>query len=303
MESQVDHLLQVVHARAKDDTSERIQDQARRIQHSYAAKGMRGGMVHRDIDEMARSEVRANLLRLMQEFPESLKQIYGSVPDNLLAELVDRLASIVDGTVDAWRKGVPELIAGRPKPSPSVAGWEQLRIDMKRELKIRFGPDEIRVRLRIRPKAESLEPEEPAFDVFMSHASEDKPFVMELSRELEQRGLSVWLDKREITVGDRLLSTIDDGLRRSRFGVVVVSPAYFAKGWTLFELNALAAEAASLQTKKVLPVWHGMTRDEGARHSRLLAALLGVSTENGVRAVADALLAAMEGRSSDAEVG
>lgn len=302
MDPEVDHLLQVLQGRAKDGSSERIRDQAQRIQASYAAKGMRGGMVHREVDEMVRSEVKSELLRLMEEFPETLRRIYGVIPNEVLPELVSRLDSIVDGKIDAWKSGVAELIAGRPKPSPLADGWERLRIDMKRELKIRFGADAIRARIRMGPKAETSKQEEPAFDVFLSHASEDKPFVEELSKELERRGVTVWLDKGEITVGDGIFSSIDSGLRRSRFGVVVLSPAYFAKGWTLLELNALAAEAASSQIKKILPVWHQLTRDEVARHSPLLAAVLGVASESGLDGVADALVRGMglsKGRSVD----
>jgi hypothetical protein len=43
------------------------------------------------------------------------------------------------------------------------------------------------------------------FDVFISHASEDKEaFVEPLATELRKRGLKVWFDKFELKVGDSL---------------------------------------------------------------------------------------------------
>ena len=43
------------------------------------------------------------------------------------------------------------------------------------------------------------------YDVFISHASEDKDSVaLPLAAALENAGLSVWIDKFELTLGDSL---------------------------------------------------------------------------------------------------
>ena len=66
------------------------------------------------------------------------------------------------------------------------------------------------------------------WDVFISHASEDKDdFVRPLAEDLEQRGLRVWFDESTLRVGDSLRRSIDRGLAQSRFGIVVLSP-YFS---------------------------------------------------------------------------
>jgi hypothetical protein len=68
------------------------------------------------------------------------------------------------------------------------------------------------------------------YDVFVSHASEDKAAVVTpLANALKQRGLSVWFDHFELRIGDSLRRKIDAGISRSRFGIVVLSPAFFAK--------------------------------------------------------------------------
>jgi hypothetical protein len=71
-----------------------------------------------------------------------------------------------------------------------------------------------------------------AKDAFISHAGEDKLTVAEpLARALSARGWKVWLDKLELTVGDSLNQRISTALARSRFGIVILSKAFFSKHW------------------------------------------------------------------------
>jgi hypothetical protein len=65
------------------------------------------------------------------------------------------------------------------------------------------------------------------YDVFISHASEDKEAVAKpLANLLRSRKINVWLDQYELTVGDSLRRKIDQGLRDSNFGVVVLSEKF-----------------------------------------------------------------------------
>lgn len=80
------------------------------------------------------------------------------------------------------------------------------------------------------------------WDIFISHATEDKPDVVEpLAKMLTAKGIKVWMDKTEIKVGDSLRGKIEEGLANSRFGVVILSQAFFAKHWTKKELDGLTA--------------------------------------------------------------
>jgi TIR domain len=98
--------------------------------------------------------------------------------------------------------------------------------------------------------------DEFAFDLFISHASEDKEkFVRPLVQALEARELKVWFDEAQVEVGDSLMEKIEEGLRRSRFGAVVLSPAFFGKNWPRAELNALANRELSTGERVVLPIW------------------------------------------------
>jgi hypothetical protein len=78
------------------------------------------------------------------------------------------------------------------------------------------------------------------FDVFISHAYEDKEtFVRPLAEALIARNLRPWYEEFTLRPGDSLRRSIDHGLLTSQVGVVVLSPAFFGKRWTNYELDGL----------------------------------------------------------------
>lgn len=84
------------------------------------------------------------------------------------------------------------------------------------------------------------------FDVFLSHAGEDKDAVVRPPvRALEKADIAVWYDESELQPGDSLRQAIDRGLSKSRHGVIILSQAFFAKRWIQWELNGLAARQMS----------------------------------------------------------
>lgn len=125
------------------------------------------------------------------------------------------------------------------------------------------------------------EPSAPAardFDVFISHASEDKDAVVRpLAETLRTGGLDVWYDEFELKIGDSLRRKIDAGLARSRFGVVVLSQDFFRKGWANYELDGLVTRAVS-GDQVLLPIWHKITKAEVIAYSPSLADKLARST-------------------------
>ena len=54
---------------------------------------------------------------------------------------------------------------------------------------------------------------------------------------------------------------IDEGLKLSKFGIVVLSRDFFRKNWPEYELNGLVAREMN-GVKVILPIWHNVTRDE-----------------------------------------
>lgn len=116
------------------------------------------------------------------------------------------------------------------------------------------------------------------FDVFISHASEDKDEVVRpLAEALKTGGLDVWFDEFELKIGDSLRQKIDRGLAKSRFGVVVLSGDFFRKGWTNYELDGLVTRAVSGE-QVLLPIWHNITKAEVIDYSPSLADKLARNT-------------------------
>ena len=120
--------------------------------------------------------------------------------------------------------------------------------------------------------------DEREFDVFISHASEDKAEVARpLAEALQNGGLRVWYDEFELRIGNSLRQKIDKGLANSRFGVVILSRSFFAKGWPNYELDGLVTRAVSGE-QIILPIWHDITKQELIRYSPSLADKLARST-------------------------
>lgn len=120
--------------------------------------------------------------------------------------------------------------------------------------------------------------QEKEYDFFISHAWEDKEAVAKpLADALIAKGAKVWLDKYEMTVGDSLRQSIDDGLAHSRYGIVILSETYFKKFWTGKELNGLFAKQEDGQ-KVILPVWHNISKDKVKEYSPILADMVALKT-------------------------
>ncbi len=109
------------------------------------------------------------------------------------------------------------------------------------------------------------------YDVFISYASEDKDDVVApLAEALRKGGLIVWYDDIELGIGDSLRQKIDQGIASSRFAIVVLSNAFFKKGWTNYELDGLVTKAVD-GDQVLLPIWHDITKDEVVSYSPSLA--------------------------------
>lgn len=117
-----------------------------------------------------------------------------------------------------------------------------------------------------------------AYDVFISHASEDKDEVVRpLAHALRERGLEVWYDEFELRIGDSLRRKIDRGIANSRFGVVVLSADFFGKGWPNYEMDGLVTKGVDGE-QVVLPVWHNIAKSQVLSYSPSLADKLARST-------------------------
>jgi hypothetical protein len=116
------------------------------------------------------------------------------------------------------------------------------------------------------------------YDVFICHASEDKDaFVRPFAEKLVAAGVRPFYDEMTLVWGDSLRRRIDEGLARSRFGVVVLSKSFFAKEWPQRELDGLV-QLEMQGRARILPIWHEISKDEVTRFSPMLADKLALNT-------------------------
>jgi TIR domain len=124
------------------------------------------------------------------------------------------------------------------------------------------------------------------WDLFISHATEDKEdLAVPLIESLERAGMTVWFDTYELKIGDSIREKIDAGLGACQYGVVILSPNFFAKQWTKRELNALFALEEDGRPR-ILPVWHNLDRAAVVAYSPILADRLAGNTAQGFDALA-----------------
>lgn len=119
---------------------------------------------------------------------------------------------------------------------------------------------------------------DPEYDVFISHASEDKEMVVRpLALALKEKGVRVWYDEFELKIGDSLRRKIDKGLANSRFGIVVISREFIKKGWSNYELDGIITRSITGE-QILLPIWHNITKEEVMKYSPSLVDKLARNT-------------------------
>jgi TIR domain/Effector-associated domain 7 len=93
------------------------------------------------------------------------------------------------------------------------------------------------------------------FDIFLSHNSIDKPWVIHLKNALQAQGLKVWLDRDEIRPGDLFVDVLETGLEESNAVALIVSPEAIASGWVKEEYSrALSLAHEKNQPLQLIPV-------------------------------------------------
>ncbi|KAA0766435.1 toll/interleukin-1 receptor domain-containing protein [Bacillus sp. SH5-2] len=148
-----------------------------------------------------------------------------------------------------------------------------------------------------------LNHDEEQYDVFISHASDDKQgFVEPLAALLKDSGVAVWYDEYKLTWGKPTRRSIDKGLAKCRFGIVVLSEHFFRKGWTNYELDGLVGRNVSEKHDLILPIWHNVGYEEVKKFSPPLADITALQSDNmAIEEIADQLIALLTTSSFDEE--
>lgn len=153
--------------------------------------------------------------------------------------------------------------------------------------------------LRLRVRGPRFAEERSKFErplAFISHDSRDKDVVARpIAVGLQKLMRPVWFDEFSLKVGDPLRESIERGLKESRKCILVLSPHFLANtGWTKIEFNSVFTREVVERQKVVLPVWHGVTREEVYEYSPSLADRVGLLWSLGADEVVRRLSRALE---------
>ncbi len=112
----------------------------------------------------------------------------------------------------------------------------------------------------------------PEYDVFLSHATPDKPVVEELARILKKRGFEPWLDKWNLVPGEPWQEAIEKALEDCGVCAVCLGPSGTGP-WQNEEMRAAIARRVSDRSRqfRVIPIL--LPRSERGEPGRLPAFL------------------------------
>ncbi|MCL5772673.1 MAG: toll/interleukin-1 receptor domain-containing protein [Actinobacteria bacterium] len=100
-------------------------------------------------------------------------------------------------------------------------------------------------------------------DVFICHASEDKiNIIRPLIEGFDKNKISYWFDEADIKWGDSLTGKVNEGLRISKYVLVVLSPNFILKPWPEREFYAALNMESSSGEVKVLPLLVGSEKEK-----------------------------------------
>jgi hypothetical protein len=90
--------------------------------------------------------------------------------------------------------------------------------------------------------------------IFLSHNHNDKSFVRELAKYLQQYGIEVWVDEAEIKVGDSLTDKVGKAITENAFFGVVISKHSAKSAWVERELQIALQREFREKRVVVLPI-------------------------------------------------
>jgi tetratricopeptide (TPR) repeat protein len=135
--------------------------------------------------------------------------------------------------------------------------------------------------------------EELRYDAFISYARDERETIVRpLYEHLTEMGLRIWFDEIEVKVGDSIHGSINRGMRRSDYGIVVLSEGFLERRYPIWELEGfLVRQLQKGERQKVLlPLYYGVDEKTVSEYSYPLANLHALTvTEDNVEKVAERL--------------
>ena len=96
---------------------------------------------------------------------------------------------------------------------------------------------------------------------------------------LSRGGCPVWFDEYSLRVGDSLLDKITEGLQSTAKCVLILSPDFLSnEGWCKYEFKTAKVREIIEGQSVILPVWHGVSKEQVYQYLPSLVDTVGIST-------------------------
>lgn len=90
------------------------------------------------------------------------------------------------------------------------------------------------------------------FDVFICHASIDKPLLQSVLADFQRLSISYWLDEDQIRPGDNIINKLSEGLQQCRFVLICISNNQLGSIWSQYEYQSMLTSILSKQSEQIL---------------------------------------------------
>ncbi|PRB06201.1 hypothetical protein CQ046_03260 [Chryseobacterium sp. MYb7] len=276
----------------------RIEKEISDIQKKIAIENKKEFDKQKDIDTINRSITKSTSIASLQNKQKQIQshQTYILKVQNTKSDLYKKIATKTADLVKAKQELSKEELKEKNKSKRDQEEFQKKQILFQRE-QTNFQHEQEKLQLKLQTdisnqkevlntivnqihstKNENNTNENKEYDFFISHATEDKEtFVQPLAEVLQRENINIWYDKFQMKIGDSLRKRIDEGLKSSKYGIVVLSRDFFKKNWTEYELNGLVAREMN-GIKVILPIWHNVTKNEVLSFSPSLADKVALNT-------------------------
>lgn len=257
----------------------RIEIEIADLQKKIADESKRENDYNRRIDSVNRTINKNTSASSLQSKQREI-QGYQNYIYNCKSKIADYQKKIASKSADLGRRKQDLRKAEMSEQSK----MQREQVDFQRKLKAEIKKQKSQLDFLISQNYSSNDDNTPKkiiemeYDFFISHASEDKDdIVRDLAEALKANGFKVWYDEFELKIGDSLRRKIDNGLSKSKYGIVIISPSFVKKNWPEYELNGMVAREMNGH-KVILPIWHKITKDEVLKFSPTLADKMALNT-------------------------
>lgn len=138
-----------------------------------------------------------------------------------------------------------------------------------------------------------------SYDVFLSHNSEDKPWVETLARNLKSHGVKPFLDLWDLKLGESFASGLQQALNDSRHGITICTPNTAGSYWLQIEYHEMLMRRQSDANFRMIPVLVRGDLPEFFGARALNAVNFRERSESGYRIAFRRLLCAVSGEKPD----